>query len=184
MQELTRYALGQESEFHISQVISPGAEGGVIDPEHRRSRVLMNLGRHGEVVFGRIQSVLPRVLEKLGMKAFPIARVESQITASNHDDFFRHHSDNGEEEIATRQLTFVYFFHREPKAFHGGELRLHDSHRENGVWTHTGDFRAIVPEQNQMVFFRSELLHEITPVVCPSQAFADSRFTVNGWLHR
>jgi Rps23 Pro-64 3,4-dihydroxylase Tpa1-like proline 4-hydroxylase len=52
------------------------------------------------------------------------------------------------------------------------------------VWTHTGDYRAVVPEQNQIVFFRSELLHEITPVVCPSQAFADSRFTVNGWLHR
>jgi SM-20-related protein len=63
-------------------------------------------------------------------------------------------------------------------------LRLHDSHWDNGVWTYTGDYRAVVPEQNQIVFFRSELLHEITPVVCPSQAFADSRFTVNGWLQR
>jgi Rps23 Pro-64 3,4-dihydroxylase Tpa1-like proline 4-hydroxylase len=184
LQELTRYALGQESTFHISEVISPGVEGGVVDPEHRRSRVLMDLGKHGDLLVGRIQSALPRVLEKLGMKAFPVSRVETQITASNHGDFFRHHSDNREEEIANRQLTFVYFFHREPKAFHGGELRLHDSHWENGVWTYTGDYRAVVPEQNQIVFFRSELLHEITPVVCPSQAFADSRFTVNGWLQR
>jgi hypothetical protein len=184
LQELTRFALGQESAFHISEVISPGVEGGVVDPENRRSRVLMDLSKHGDILVGRILSALPRVLEKLGMKAFPVSRVETQITASNHGDFFRHHSDNGEEEIANRQLTFVYFFHREPKAFDGGELRLHDSHRENGVWTHTGDYRAVVPEQNQIVFFRSELLHEITPVVCPSQAFADSRFTVNGWLHR
>jgi Rps23 Pro-64 3,4-dihydroxylase Tpa1-like proline 4-hydroxylase len=184
LQELTRYALGRESAFHISEVISPGVEGGVVDPENRRSRVLMDLGKHGEVVVGRIHSALPRVLEKLGMKAFPVSRLETQITASNHGDFFRHHSDNQEEEIANRQLTFVYFFHREPKAFHGGELRLHDSHRENGVWTYTGDYRAVVPEQNQIVFFRSEMLHEITPVVCSSRVFADSRFTVNGWLHR
>jgi Rps23 Pro-64 3,4-dihydroxylase Tpa1-like proline 4-hydroxylase len=184
LRELTRFALGQENAFHVSEVISPGVEGGVVDPENRRSRVLMDLGKHGDVVVGRIQSALPRVLEKLGMKAFPVSRVETQITASNHGDFFRHHSDNGEEEIANRQLTFVYFFHREPKAFQGGELRLHNSNRENGVWTHTGAYRPVVPEQNQIVFFRSELLHEITPVVCPSQAFADSRFTVNGWLHR
>ena len=184
LQELTRFVLEQENAFHISEVISPGVEGGIVDPENRRSRVLMDLGKHGDVVVGRIQSALPRVLEKLGMKTFSVSRVETQITASNHGDFFRHHSDNREEEVASRQLTFVYFFHREPKAFHGGELRLHNSQLENGAWTHPGDYRAVVPEQNQIVFFRSELLHEITPVVCPSQAFADSRFTVNGWLHR
>src|SRR4029077_3236019 len=176
LQELTRFALKQENAFHISEVISPGVEGGIVDPENRRSRVLMDLGKHGDVVVGRIQSALPRVLEKLGMKTFSVSRVETQITASNHGDFFRHHSDNREEEVASRQLTFVYFFHREPKAFHGGELRLHNSQLENGAWTHPGDYRAVVPEQNQIVFFRSELLHEITPVVCLSQAFADSRF--------
>jgi Rps23 Pro-64 3,4-dihydroxylase Tpa1-like proline 4-hydroxylase len=38
--------------------------------------------------------------------------------------------------------------------------------------------------QNQIVFFPSETLHEVLPVECPSGEFADSRFTVNGWLHR
>ena len=184
LQELTRYTLDHEHEFRVSQVISPGVDGGVIDPEYRRSRVLMDLGKYSELIFERIQSVLPRVLKKLNTDAFPITRLETQITASNDGDFFRHHSDNAEQEIARRQLTFVYFFHREPKAFQGGQLRLHDSRRENGVWIPTGEHRSVVPEQNQIAFFRSELLHEITPVICPSQAFADSRFTVNGWLHR
>jgi len=184
LQQLTGYALAHENEFRISEVISPGVTGVVIDVEYRRSRVLMDLGRPAEIILGRIQSALPRVLEQLGMDPFPITRVESQITASNHGDFFRHHSDNAEEEIANRQLTYVYFFHREPKAFEGGELRLHDAYQENGAWFSTGGYKAVVPVQNQIVFFRSSLLHEITPVVCPSQAFADSRFTVNGWLHR
>jgi Rps23 Pro-64 3,4-dihydroxylase Tpa1-like proline 4-hydroxylase len=41
-----------------------------------------------------------------------------------------------------------------------------------------------VPQQNQIVFFPCSVLHEITPVECPSRAFADSRFTLNGWLHK
>jgi Rps23 Pro-64 3,4-dihydroxylase Tpa1-like proline 4-hydroxylase len=78
----------------------------------------------------------------------------------------------------------VYFFHREPKTFRGGDLRIYDSRWENGRYEPTENYRNIVPRQNQMVFFVSSLAHEITPVECPSGAFADSRFTVNGWIHR
>ena len=184
LQKLTEYTLTLEADFQISEVISPGVAGGVIDPEYRRSRVLMDLGEHEGIIRARIEAALPRVLERLEMASFPISRFEAQITASNHGDFFRHHSDNAEEEIARRQLTYVYFFHREPKAFEGGELRLHDACRQNGTWVSSGNYKAVVPSQNQIVFFPSGILHEITPVVCPSEAFADSRFTVNGWLHR
>ncbi|WP_333783600.1 hypothetical protein [Nostoc sp. 'Peltigera malacea cyanobiont' DB3992] len=27
-------------------------------------------------------------------------------------------------------------------------------------------------------------MHEVLPVNCPSQAFGDSRFTINGWVRR
>jgi SM-20-related protein len=184
LKTLTQYALGREGDFRISEVLSPGVMGTVVDAEHRRSRVLMDLGNYERLFRDRIEAALPRVLEKLGMQKFPITRFESQLTASNDGDFFRHHFDNAEEEIASRQLTYVYFFHREPKAFQGGELRLHDAERRDGSWVTAGSYKAVVPEQNQIVFFPSSLLHEITPVVCPSRAFADSRFTVNGWLHR
>lgn len=184
LQRVTTYTLAHEESFQVSEVISPGVVGGVIDPEYRRSRVLMDLGEFEEIFRARLEAALPRVLERLGMPPFPITRFESQITASNHGDFFRHHSDNAEEEIARRQLTYVYFFHREPKAFEGGELRLHDACKQNGTWISSGTYKALVPLQNQIVFFPSGLLHEITPIVCPTQLFADSRFTVNGWLHR
>jgi len=184
LKTLTQYALGREGDFRISEVISPGVMGTVVDAEHRRSRVLMDLGGHEKVFRDRIEAALPRVLEKLKIRQFPITRFESQLTASNDGDFFRHHFDNAEEEIASRELTYVYFFNREPKAFQGGELRLHDAERRDGSWVTTGSYKAVVPEQNQIVFFPSSLLHEITPVLCPSRAFVDSRFTVNGWLHR
>jgi len=182
LEELMRFTREHEPEFSASLVVTPSAESGVVNYEHRRSRVLMDLAQHEDVMLSRIKSVLPMVLDKLGMEEFAISGVEAQVTASNDGDFFHFHSDNGSERVASRHLTFVYFFHREPRQFEGGELRIHDAHLEEGVYVSDDSYQAIVPRQNQIVFFPCELLHEITPVTCASQRFADSRFTLNGWL--
>lgn len=180
--ELTRFTLQHENDFQVSEVISAHAEAGMVNYNHRRSRVLMELGQHQDVMLDRIKSVLPEVLEKLGMEEFDITEVEAQITASNDGDYFHFHSDNASDRAATRHLTFVYFFHHEPRQFDGGELRIHDAVLEDGEYVSQGSYQAIVPQQNQIVFFPCELLHEITPVSCPSRQFSDSRFTMNGWL--
>jgi Rps23 Pro-64 3,4-dihydroxylase Tpa1-like proline 4-hydroxylase len=182
LDELTHFTLEHEPDFSASEVISPVEDGGVVNYEHRRSRVLMDLQRHQDVILNRIRGVLPQVVQELGMEGFSIADVEVQITASNDGDFFRFHSDNGSDRVASRYLTFVYFFHREPRQFEGGELRIHDARLEDGTYVSEGSYQAVVPRQNQIVFFPCELLHEITPVTCPSGQFADSRFTLNGWL--
>jgi SM-20-related protein len=181
---LLQYTLEQEMQFQISEVLSPGVTGAAVDYEQRRSRVLTDMGGHERPIVDRVLACLPRVLQKWGRDPFPVTRVVSQTTASNHGDFFRCHSDNGTEEVASREITFVYFFHREPKEFSGGELRIYDSRRENDGYVPTLNYRAIVAEQNQLVLFASGLSHEITPVECASGKFTDSRFTVNGWLHR
>jgi Rps23 Pro-64 3,4-dihydroxylase Tpa1-like proline 4-hydroxylase len=181
---LRQYVLEREPQFEISEVLSPGVHGSAVDYETRRSRVLMNLGGHERMITDRVLTCLPRVLQKWGRDPFPISRIETQATASNHGDFFHCHSDNGAEAVAAREVTFVYFFHHEPKQFSGGELRIYDSRRENNNYVPTANYRTIVPEQNQLVLFASGLSHEITPVDCPSGQFADSRFTVNGWIHK
>jgi Rps23 Pro-64 3,4-dihydroxylase Tpa1-like proline 4-hydroxylase len=182
LEELTRFALERETSFQASEVYSPRMEKGVIKEDYRRSRVLMDLGEKQAMMLARIQSVLPLVLERLGMEEFTIADLEAQITASNDGDFFCLHDDNGSEGVAARHLTFVYFFHREPRQFEGGELRIHDAHFESGHCVSDGTYQTIVPRQNQIVFFPCELQHEITAVKCRTQRFADSRFTLNGWL--
>ena len=184
VEELTRFALEHEAQFTASEVVAPTSERGVIDYEHRRSRVLEDLGRYQELLVRRIKMVLPQVVHKLGMEEFAIASVEAQITASNDGDFFRFHSDNASDRVAARHLTFVYFFHREPRQFEGGELRIHDARLEQDRYISAGSYQTIVAQQNQIVFFPCELLHEITPVKCPSRLFADSRFTLNGWLRQ
>jgi len=183
LEALMAYTMASEGEFQVSEVISPDL-GGAVDFEYRRSRILQDLGVHRDVVLNRIQAFLPRVFEQLRGEPFPVSRIEAQITASNDGDFFRWHNDNGQGEIATREITFVYFFHREPKQFQGGELRLYDSRWDEGIYRPQETYRSIVPQQNQAILFLSSLAHEITAVECPSKAFADSRFTLNGWLHR
>jgi Rps23 Pro-64 3,4-dihydroxylase Tpa1-like proline 4-hydroxylase len=186
-QELTQlidFTLERETDFQASEVVSPEVEGGVINYEHRRSRVLMDLGPQQELILERIKQVLPQVLDRLGLEKFSIERVEAQITASNDGDFFHFHSDSGSGPVSSRYLTFVYFFHREPAQFEGGELRIHDAQLEDGIYASQGSFQTIVPRQNQIVFFPCELMHEITPVKCRSGLFADSRFTLNGWFRR
>jgi Rps23 Pro-64 3,4-dihydroxylase Tpa1-like proline 4-hydroxylase len=181
MEELIQYTLENEAEFRCSEVVSPSGMPGVTDYDYRRSRVFSNLGVHGKAILSRVRLVLPRVIQQLGIEEFSITDSEVQITASNDGDFFRAHCDNSQEVIASRHLTFVYFFHREPSQFDGGELRLHDSYSHS---VSAGSYQTVVPQQNQIVFFPCSTLHEITPVRCRSRAFADSRFTVNGWLHR
>jgi Rps23 Pro-64 3,4-dihydroxylase Tpa1-like proline 4-hydroxylase len=184
LEELTRFTIEHEADFSASEVVSPSVDGGIVNYEHRRSRVLMDLAHHQDLILARIKAVLPLVWNKLGMEEFSIADVEAQVTASNDGDFFHFHSDNGSDRVASRHLTFVYFFHREPRQFEGGDLRIHDARLENGTYVSAGSYQTIVPQQNQIVFFPCELLHEITPVNCASQQFADSRFTLNGWLRR
>ena len=181
---LLQHTLDRETEFQLSEVVSPGAAGSMVDHEYRRSRVLMNLGDYRAVVVNRLESCWPRILSRLGHDEFVASQVEVQITASNDGDFFHWHSDNCHEENAPREITFEYFFHREPTNFRGGELRIYDSRWENGGYVPMENHRTILPQQNQMVLFVSSLAHEITPVECSSQAFADSRFTMNGWFHK
>jgi SM-20-related protein len=180
---LLEYTLTHSNYFASTRVI--GREGaGVIDRANRRSRVLVAWSPFHELLANRIGTFFPVILEKLQWPSFQVAHIETQLTASNHQEFFKTHSDNGNIAVQSRQLTFVYFFNREPKAFSGGDLIIYDTVVRDGYHTPAGPSQVIHPRQNQIVFFPSFCLHEVTTVNCPSCDFADSRFTLNGWLHQ
>jgi SM-20-related protein len=170
---LMEYTIVREHDFRTSRVV---AHSDPAYQDHRRSRVLLDAGPFHEVIAERIKFYFTRIVEGLECSHFDVARVESQITASNDGDYFRLHSDNTRGCAPSREISYVYFFHREPKPFHGGELVLYDPQVVIG--------ERINPEQNDIVFFRSSCLHEILPVGCSSSRFCDSRFTINGWIHR
>jgi SM-20-related protein len=176
--DLRDYTRARQSEFTASQVH---------DPDHlrdwyRRSRVLMDTGRFHELFRERIAFYLPRILRSLQQPFFEMTRLESQMTASNDGDYFHMHNDNTHASWPSREITFVYFFHREPRPFTGGELVLYDF-SPDGVSDAGPVRRRVTPQQNSIIFFPSSALHEILPVQCPSHRFDDGRLTLNGWLH-
>lgn len=82
-----------------------------------------------------------------------------------------------------RQLTFVYYFNRSPKAFEGGDLALYDSDVSAGLFSER-HFTKVAPVDNRLLVFPSSAQHEVLMVRCASGAYEDSRFTLNGWVQR
>lgn len=152
---------------------------------HRHSLILDQPFTLAPLIVEKVRQVIPQVLAVLQSKEFPIGPIEAQLTAHNDGEYFKLHNDNGVEDLASRTLTFVYYFHQQPKAFTGGELRIYEGkvEGEKGEKFVPKVYHAVVPKNNCIVFFPSQLMHEVTQVQCPSQKFLDGRFTVNGWIH-
>ncbi|MGD1807077.1 2OG-Fe(II) oxygenase [Dapis sp. BLCC M126] len=154
--------------------------------KYRQSYVLFSqyFPELSELIQSKILETLPETLTKLNFRPFEISEIEVQLTAHNDGCYYKIHNDAGSEKTASREITYVYYFYQEPKAFSGGELRIYDTELKGGEAINHQNYKTITPANNSIVFFNSRCRHEVMPVVCPSKAFEHSRFTVNGWIRR
>ena len=176
-QQLLNYVLERESHFVPSSTTTG-------DEDYRQSLVLHQFPPFAEVFRKKIRQHLPELLPALDLEPFEASEIEAQLTAHNDGNYFKLHNDSGSLETATRILTYVYYFYRQPKPFSGGELKIYDSKVENGFYVAADSTRLIEPRNNSIIFFLSRYMHEVLEVSSPSRTFADSRFTVNGWVRR
>ncbi len=141
-----------------------------------------DLGPIAELLKRRLREAAPRWTASLRSTPFETSEVELELAAHNDGAHFTLHSDTyASDEVARgdRMLSAVYYFHRQPKGFDGGALRLHR------LGASPGDAGLdIAPDDNSLVVFPSWGPHEVMPVGCASRAFEDSRFAVNCWLYR
>jgi hypothetical protein len=179
---LLEYAVKREGDFGSSTVVAPDADEAQVDERFRRSKTLDDLGDFGTRFEEKLKEVLEPVLSRLEMEGFAVGPIEMQLTASGDGDYFRMHRDA--DETSTRALSFVYFFHGEPRRFSGGELRIFDNETVDGKIVPTDRSQTLSPRQDLIVFFPSHNEHELLPVRVPTKEFGDSRFTLNGWIHR
>ncbi len=149
-----------------------------------RDSLVIYYPQHTAILLQRLEEVLPQVMQNLGLPAFEVAQIETQLTAHNDGNYYKVHNDNSSEDTSTRQLTYVYYFYREPKAFSGGELAIYGPPMHGGQAQAGAPYELVEPRNNSIVFFPSDYLHEVLPVQCASREFANSRFTVNGWIRR
>jgi SM-20-related protein len=176
-QHLIDFVLQQASNF-VSTSTSTG------DLDYRKSSVLYAFPKFSQLISQQIHAILPEVLTQLDLPLFEITEVEAQLTAHNDGNYYKIHNDNGSDGTATRELTYVYYFNRQPKAFSGGELQIYDTVIKNNQYAQASTYQTIEPRDNSIVFFLSRYMHEVLPIACPSRSFADSRFTINGWIRR
>jgi SM-20-related protein len=158
-------------------------ENSRVDANVRRSGRITELGDLKQELRARIRAALPAVLRPLGAETFEPGRIELEMVAHGDGAFFIEHNDIAVEDnkfVVRRVITAIYYFHRLPKAFSGGVLRIYPL---AGSKNSTA-FVDIEPTNDTLAFFPSWFPHEVLPVACPSGRFEDSRFAMNCWIHR
>ena len=177
--EIVRLTLAAESAFEPSTVASGSGR-------RRSSSVLHDSASIAAIMIPRLNQALPDVARRLGVSRMAGATgapgVECQVTAHNDGDFYGMHNDSGAVGLNKRTISYVYYFRSRPRAFRGGELRLYEVAIENDTYVAGDEHWLVEPKDNSAVFFPSHSMHEVLPVSCTSKQFADSRFTVNGWI--
>jgi predicted 2-oxoglutarate/Fe(II)-dependent dioxygenase YbiX len=151
---------------------------------YRRSRLVNDPAELAADLLACVRDRLPELCGRLDVAPFPVGQIEAQLTVHNDGDFYRVHTDDGDEGTRTREISYVYYFHRQPKRFTGGELVLFDGRIENGRVVGTGPPIVVEPVDDSLVVFPSGCLHEVRPVQMLSADLGDGRFTINGWVRR
>ncbi|NJK61569.1 MAG: hypothetical protein HC921_01780 [Synechococcaceae cyanobacterium SM2_3_1] len=151
---------------------------------HRKSKYSTPSSEFKSIIVSAIHQVFDEVTQQLSIPTFLIDEIEAEVTSHNDGDFYKAHTDDGPPSVASRILTYVYYFHRQPKAFTGGALKIYDTQSFLDSPVKGGRSVTIEPYHNSIVFFPSYFIHEVLPIQCPSREFMDSRFTINGWLRQ
>jgi SM-20-related protein len=173
--DLLAFAERRQAKFRPNVV----GNSPIPDVSLRVSTGLRGLAEFQPLLRTRLLELAPSLVTELRMSPFEISEVELQLVAHGDGAFFKRHIDTTTDSPTehTRVLSGVYYFHRHPKAFTGGALRLY------AIGDNTR-FVDIEPAHNTLLAFPSWGPHEVMPVQVPSGRFADSRFAINCWFRQ
>tara|TARA_R110002051_G_C8726217_1_gene497340 strand:- start:1011 stop:1679 length:669 start_codon:yes stop_codon:yes gene_type:complete len=106
---------------------------------------------------------------------------ETQVSRyGDSDQKYDWHCDSDDKK---RIITAVYYFHKEPKKYKGGEIELSRSPSAFGkiVDDNKDNIITIPPENNMMVIFAGNVSHRVKATESPKK-FDLGRFSVNCWI--
>lgn len=177
--ELYDHVLANQDRFVSAGMKS--ADGVRVNKRKRDGLVSVEMGEFRSRFVALVKSKLPEVQRRLNISTFDLSRIELKL--SNHLDghFFHTHQDVSrvEEDDDHRVISFLFYFHKQPKAFDGGDLLLFDTNAVQNAYKQI-QFTRIPCEHNSMVFFPSECFHCVEPVRLDSNEFGEGRFAVGG----
>ena len=180
--QLLQFAIENENKFAPAHIASENTSSA-LDNEARRAWEFGD--RIGELGRAFKESIYERVddfLASVGLPMIESPEIELSMAAHRDGGFFAEHIDTFTDAIpsnrkSNRVLSAVYYFHREPAGFSGGQLALLPM---------TGEAAPILvePVHDRLVLFPSFAPHEVLPISIPGDAFADARFSLNCWVRR
>ncbi|WP_066558979.1 2OG-Fe(II) oxygenase [Croceicoccus bisphenolivorans] len=180
--ELLEYALSQEDRFRPAS--TAGVDDGVAEEGYRCALVHRDgLGPIKDRFRACVAAVLPEISATLGTPPPERPLFEMELVAHRDGAFYKRHIDTHTQGTASRRegvriLSLVYYFHRQPRHFTGGELAIF------AFGPNPDPVRLVEARDNRLTCFSSIAVHEVMPVSVAGNAFADARFAVNCWINR
>ena len=173
-------ALARREHFGAARVVDDAEEGGRVKPEARITLEMESRARRDVRLWflPRLEHAIPEILTRLRLEDLGRYRIEMNIRVYPAGGFYTIHCDNRVAPFRDRVLSFICFFHPEPKRFSGGDLLLYDSNQRGGHPVPA--FSRIEPFRGGIVFFMSEDWHQVTPVECDADDFGAGRFVLSG----
>ncbi len=177
-QRLLQQAIAKQADFEQTTLQKTAQDGQA----KRTNLITFDVGPIGETMRTLVRQNLPQIYDRLCMAALDVKFIELKLAAYLHGDFFKAHQDlypgRGGRE---RRISFIYYFHQEPKPYTGGELLLYDTRFTPPAHVSTL-YTKLIPRNNSVIFFPSQYVHEVLPVVTNSRDFNASRFTMAGHI--
>lgn len=167
------------------------ATGGVLDREgsefvdqNIRSAQKLPFEGHdlAERYAAKLVQALPQLCEACGVAVPEAPIIDIDAAVYRDGGFYTAHVDTlthaaRDNSDADRILSLIFYIHRHPAGFSGGEIALYPIIGDGGP-------ALIGASHNRLVAFPSYLRHEVRPVSVPGNGFADARFAINCWVLR
>lgn len=177
---LAEFAIANQIGFAATKT-SYADESEAVDPEFRLSKRfggrLESIGREFR---SGLSTLLPRLYEETGIPQIERPLMENELIANGDGGSLAWHIDtmtlDKRDGVDTeRVLSTVYYFHRTPCQFSGGELEIHSL---------DGDVKPklVAPRHGRLVAFPSFAPHSVRRLRVPSGRFEDGRFSLNCWI--
>lgn len=183
------WTLANPDRFEPALITDHRSRSDVLDLARRNALISRDFPEIRPLIVEAFERSAGQLVESLGFRGESDFEIELELSAYGDGAHFFPHVDitlgkpaAGETlDHDRRMFSAVYYFHRRPKGFAGGELNLFGftpagNEDVSGV--------AIEPDDNSLVIFPSWVPHQVQPVACRSQRFEDHRFAVNCWLCR
>jgi hypothetical protein len=183
---LLDYVVDRQRDFQLGVMHDRLTRERLSGSSFRHSLYLRDLGAFAGPIKAFVAAVAAPAVQALNLTEPRVKPREFEITAYPDGGHISEHVDTRAVGDRVRVLSCVYYFAATPRPFSGGELRLYGfpKRASPGEAEAPSPYVDVEPETDTLVVFPSWLRHEVRPVCVPSNAWVDSRFTINCWIHR